>query len=74
MPASTLTTALFARTALLMVLLALPGAACGQTGQESGNDGGEPGPIDAGGGKTVSTAGSGEASARRVEISSVSAP
>ncbi len=71
MPASPPTIVLFVRTALLMALLVLLGAACGRTGQGSGNAGGEPGPIDAGGGNTESAAGSGEASARRVEVSTL---
>jgi len=51
-----------------VVLLVLLCAACGQ---ESGNDGDEPKPIDAGGGKGENTAGSEEPSARRVEVSTL---
>jgi glucose/arabinose dehydrogenase len=55
---------------MLAVLLVLLCAACGQTGQGSGN-GDEPEPIDAGGGKTEDTAGSEGAPAKRVEVSTL---
>src|SRR5215213_7120873 len=71
MPVSPPTIALFGRTALLAVVLILLCAACGQSGRGSGNEGDEPKPIDAGGGKTEDTAGSGEASVKRVELSTL---
>ncbi len=59
------------RAALLVVLLALLFAACDRTNEERGN-GNDPGPINAGGGKTAEdTAGSGGATVGRVELSTL---
>jgi glucose/arabinose dehydrogenase len=71
MPELPQTIALFSRAALVAVLLVLLCAACGQTGRGSGNEGDEPESIDAGGGKTEDTAGSGETSVKRVEVSTL---
>jgi glucose/arabinose dehydrogenase len=71
MPASLSAIVSFGRTALLVVLLVFLCAACGKTSQGSANDGDEPEPIDAGGGKTEDTAGSGGASVKRVEVSTL---
>jgi glucose/arabinose dehydrogenase len=70
MPESPPTIASFGRTALLTVLLLLLCAACGQTSRESGNDGDEPEPIDAGE-KTEDASGSGKSSAEKVEVSTL---
>jgi glucose/arabinose dehydrogenase len=70
MPESPLTIASIGRTALLTVLLFLLCAACGQINQESGNDGEEPEPIDAGE-KTEDASGSGKTSAERVKVSTL---
>jgi glucose/arabinose dehydrogenase len=70
MPESPPTIASFGRTALLTVLLLLLCAACGQTSRESGNDGDEPEPIDAGE-KTEDASGSGKSTAEKVEVSTL---
>jgi glucose/arabinose dehydrogenase len=70
MPESPPTIASFGSIALLTVLLLLLCAACGQTSQESGNDGGEPEPIDAGE-KTEGDSESGKTSAEQVEVSTL---
>jgi glucose/arabinose dehydrogenase len=64
------TIASFGRTALLVVLLVLC-AACDRADERNGGDGDTPGPIDAGGGKTEDTAGSGGASVERVKVSTL---
>ena len=66
MPVSPQTIASFGRTALVVLLVLL----CAACGRGSGNDGGEPQPIDAGA-EAQNTAASGEASARRVEVSTL---
>ena len=79
MPVSHPTKVSFGRTALLMVLLALLCAACGQTGQGSPNDGDEPDSIvaeeETGTTKTTTaseaTTGSSEASVKRAKVSRV---
>jgi glucose/arabinose dehydrogenase len=60
----------FGRTVLLAVLLAFLFAACDRTSEGNGSDGYTPGSIDARG-KTEDTAESGEASVKRVEVSTL---
>ncbi len=67
MPGSTPTRKQVGGTALLAVLLVLLLAACDRAGE--GDGGKDLGPIDAGGGKTEETAGSGGTSVKRVEVS-----
>ena len=70
MPVSPPTIASFVWSALLTVLLVLLCSACGQTSRESENGGGEQEPIDAGE-KTADATEPGEASAKRVEVSTL---
>jgi glucose/arabinose dehydrogenase len=61
----------FGRTALLAVLLAVLCVACDRANEGSGGPGNGIGPINAQGAKTEDTARSGEASVRRVEVSTL---